>query len=418
MMTQGSWRLPLLWGLTLLEWISPVRTDIEIRYGHSIKVIRSVESSFGRSVPFGGLLGRILPGEPLDGCSPLLPAPLRRPEEPHWFVLLERSSNCTFEDKVSAATDGNFSAAIIFNNKDDRTFHMGGEGLALVPSVLIGLHNGESLLRNFTFNISPNVTALICPDEPFDLNVYLLPFAIVIGICFLLMLGIVVFKCVQDHRRNQRHRLPKSALKNLPIIKFDKESSPYDTCCICLDDFLPGDKLRILPCDHAYHKSCIDPWLVKNRRICPQCRKKVFGSREERSLANGGEDSDHEETDDEASEWDSLLRNARSSLRNSGTFHAGGTYAAARADQLSSRSVAQSFRDRFNVFLRYRRLDGGLDEPLDDQVQEEAEEEDQSSRSGSRQSQEEGPSSLHVAIVHSVGGSGGGGESDETEPRV
>ena len=31
-------------------------------------------------------------------------------------------------------------------------------------------------------------------DEPFDINSYLLPFAIVVGICFLIMLGIVIFK--------------------------------------------------------------------------------------------------------------------------------------------------------------------------------------------------------------------------------
>ena len=41
-----------------------------------------------------------------------------------------------------------------------------------------------------------------------------------------------------------------------------------------------GDKLRILPCDHAYHVKCIDPWLLKNKRVCPQCRKKVFATGE------------------------------------------------------------------------------------------------------------------------------------------
>merc|ERR1712051_513445 len=84
-----------------------------------------------------------------------------------------------------------------------------------------------------------------------------------------------IFKCFQDHRRRMRHRLPKSALKKLPIHKF-KEGDPFETCCICLDDFEEGDKLRILPCDHAYHSKCIDSWLVKHKRICPQCRKRVF----------------------------------------------------------------------------------------------------------------------------------------------
>ena len=77
------------------------------------------------------------------------------------------------------------------------------------------------------------------------------------------------------HRRRMRHRLPKSALKKLPIHKF-KQGDPFETCCICLDDFDEGDKLRILPCDHGYHSKCIDSWLVKHKRICPQCRKRVF----------------------------------------------------------------------------------------------------------------------------------------------
>lgn len=78
-------------------------------------------------------------------------------------------------------------------------------------------------------------------------------------------------------RRSRRHRLPRSALKKLPIHKF-KAGDPFETCCICLDDFEVGEKLRILPCDHGYHAKCIDPWLVKTKRICPQCRKRVFES--------------------------------------------------------------------------------------------------------------------------------------------
>jgi hypothetical protein len=64
---------------------------------------------------------------------------------------------------------------------------------------------------------------------------------------------------------------------------FFQTGDPYETCVICLDDFAEGEKLRILPCDHGYHSKCIDPWLCKNKRICPQCRKRVFDRRPESS---------------------------------------------------------------------------------------------------------------------------------------
>jgi hypothetical protein len=87
----------------------------------------------------------------------------------------------------------------------------------------------ELILSSFTFSINPNVYLHISDDEPFDFNAYLLPFAIVVGICFVVMLFIVIYKCCQDHRRTMRHRLPKSALKKLPIIKFKVSERAFNS---------------------------------------------------------------------------------------------------------------------------------------------------------------------------------------------
>jgi hypothetical protein len=50
------------------------------------------------------------------------------------------------------------------------------------------------IAKLFTFDKNPSVHVIVTDDEPFDINSYLLPFAIVVGICFLIMLGIVIFK--------------------------------------------------------------------------------------------------------------------------------------------------------------------------------------------------------------------------------
>ena len=79
-------------------------------------------------------------------------------------------------------------------------------------------------MHKYVYPKRPDLRIVVTDDHPFDINAYLLPFAIVVGICFVIMLVIVVYKCVQDYRRSRRHRLPKSALKKLPVHKFKQVS--------------------------------------------------------------------------------------------------------------------------------------------------------------------------------------------------
>jgi hypothetical protein len=41
-------------------------------------------------------------------------------------------------------------------------------------------------------------------------------------------------------------------------------------CVICLNDYNLGDALRLLPCFHHFHKTCVDDWLRMNKK-CPLC---------------------------------------------------------------------------------------------------------------------------------------------------
>ncbi|XP_047939084.1 uncharacterized protein LOC125186703 isoform X2 [Salvia hispanica] len=46
-------------------------------------------------------------------------------------------------------------------------------------------------------------------------------------------------------------------------------------CYICLAEYEEGDKIRVLPCHHEYHASCVDKWLKEIHGVCPLCRGDV-----------------------------------------------------------------------------------------------------------------------------------------------
>lgn len=53
-----------------------------------------------------------------------------------------------------------------------------------------------------------------------------------------------------------------------------------EKCVICLEQFKDGDRLRVLPCEHRFHTSCIDKWLSGSYSyencftcLCPTCKK-------------------------------------------------------------------------------------------------------------------------------------------------
>ncbi|OAY36039.1 RING-H2 finger protein ATL78 [Manihot esculenta] len=67
----------------------------------------------------------------------------------------------------------------------------------------------------------------------------------------------------------------RKALKTFPTVNYstDLKLPGLDTeCAICLSDFTPGERVRLLPkCNHGFHVRCIDKWL-SSHSSCPTCR--------------------------------------------------------------------------------------------------------------------------------------------------
>jgi len=60
----------------------------------------------------------------------------------------------------------------------------------------------------------------------------------------------------------------------------DKFARHELTCPICYDEYEKPVEMRIMECpgDHAFHKKCIDKWLMKSDK-CPMCNLSVFSKR-------------------------------------------------------------------------------------------------------------------------------------------
>lgn len=70
----------------------------------------------------------------------------------------------------------------------------------------------------------------------------------------------------------------QSFIDTLPVFHYKAIiglKNPFD-CAVCLCEFEPEDRLRLLPkCSHAFHMECIDTWLLSHS-TCPLCRASLL----------------------------------------------------------------------------------------------------------------------------------------------
>ncbi|XP_077449090.1 E3 ubiquitin-protein ligase RNF167 [Stigmatopora argus] len=295
MLQQGGWWMGL--HLTLLTiTLTPTHAYIYANYRNLTMMFEDLPALFGSALPKEGMMGVVVVSRPLNGCETIDPPPALPPvydANTTKFIALIRRYDCNFDRKVLHAQQAGYSAAIVHNMYSNALLNMNYSNDTIaeeidIPSVFTSYYASEALKKL----VIPEQGAYVIlkPEFVLPLSYYLIPFTGVVGMIILVMFIILVVRCAQHRKRLRKNRLTKEQLKQIPTHRFTK-GDDYDVCAICLDEYEEGDKLRILPCSHAYHTKCVDPWLTKTKKTCPVCKQRVTRRNPEHSESDSEDES-------------------------------------------------------------------------------------------------------------------------------
>jgi len=77
-----------------------------------------------------------------------------------------------------------------------------------------------------------------------------------------------------QRKRNEVQRKKMSEQLPTYIFKTEDKDSSQTCCAICLVDFEENETLKQLVCNHHFHGTCIDTWILQ-QPVCPLCKGKI-----------------------------------------------------------------------------------------------------------------------------------------------
>ncbi|WPT18143.1 Receptor-like proteiny region, transmembrane domain- and RING domain-containing protein 2 [Picochlorum sp. SENEW3] len=324
--------------LALCCLFSPVSGTILLRTGnYSFQPVQDVNAQFGPAVSPQGMSGNVFMVYPEDGCSPVRPVDKQRhmgTDGLPWIALIRRSHSsihaadepCTFDVKVSHAEAAGASAAIIYDDLYEGLLIMSkplGNPDPGIPSVFIDKNSGY--LFKTLLQAGSLVQVIITPVSDI---VWISMFMSATAGFFAIALVIAAFCLVkfntshpfQDgeddefhdvYRRDGRVQpLSRRQLQSLQVVVYsigngdgvldgdaegvlESDDDNSHVCAICLEEYAAGEKLRVLPCQHRFHKGCVDAWLIEQSSCCPLCKREAVSDTGRHSMMARVFDSVH-----------------------------------------------------------------------------------------------------------------------------
>ncbi|KAH0629828.1 hypothetical protein JD844_012236 [Phrynosoma platyrhinos] len=217
-----------------------------------------IRGRYGQDSPKKAVTGLLLAPLPINGVVDRLGCDPRTrfqipPNTKHWIALLQRG-NCTFRQKIMRAALQNASAVVIYNNvSGEEPVTMTHQGTGDIVTVMIT----ELKVKEILNYLEKNMSVLI---------------AIAVGTRY----QNKTFSRSSLRRLGDAAKKAVGKLTTRTVKKGDKETDPdFDHCAVCIESYKQNDVVRILPCKHVFHKTCVDPWLSEHC-TCPMCKLNIL----------------------------------------------------------------------------------------------------------------------------------------------
>uniref|UniRef100_A0A8C8LQ64 RING-type domain-containing protein n=1 Tax=Oncorhynchus tshawytscha TaxID=74940 RepID=A0A8C8LQ64_ONCTS len=263
-----------------VTYVDPVTSEI--------KTEKTECGRYGEHSPKKEARGQVLmPLQERQACDPNVKYPL--PYQNNAWMALIAAGNCTFRDKIrNVAAFHNASAVIIYNvgstNIND-TITMPHQGTGDIVAIMIPEPKGREIAALLERNVTVTMHITIGTVEPSEyVSRTSVVFVSISFIVLIISLAWLIFYYIQRFRYAQRSR-PQSGTIGHQLITVlylrarrqnDLETeSDFDNCAVCIEGYKANDVVRILPCRHIFHKSCVDPWLL-DHRTCPMCKMNIL----------------------------------------------------------------------------------------------------------------------------------------------
>ncbi|KAI8987794.1 hypothetical protein BDF20DRAFT_289648 [Mycotypha africana] len=255
----------------------------------SILVIGSNETYADRAAAFGprlsenGKVGYLVePSSDRTGCNLVYP-----PISTDWIALVRRGG-CSFVTKVRKMQESG-AIAVVVGDPENRSgwvtmYTPDNTSDIKIPSLFITKKEYTTL--HYLSKMAEDMPLMVILQADGFMTWPLLDLLLIIFVSPSIVMMFVLYSWLVKQKKMRRQEIASSEdIANLDkrCFRREKKSSAenvtgYDDeeeCSICLESYRENDMLRVLPCKHAFHLSCVDTWLTTQKRFCPICKRDI-----------------------------------------------------------------------------------------------------------------------------------------------